>query len=194
MKHSVVGLAAAMMALAGLASAQAGPVPIDVERSAITIHVGKAGLLSAAGHDHWIAAPIASGIIEESPNPHVEFRVETAKMFVKPDPKVDGKAEAAIQKDLEEMTLETTKFPEIAFHSTRVDKVGDGQWKVTGELALHGVTKTVEIMANRSGESYAAHTVLKQTDFGIKPISIAGGSIKVKNEIELDFQILPRKE
>jgi polyisoprenoid-binding protein YceI len=182
------------MALSGLALAQTGPVPIDVERSAITIHVSKAGLLSAAGHDHWIAAPIASGTIEDSTTPHIEFRVETAKMFVKPDPKVDGRAEAAIQKDLEEMTLETTKFPEIVFHSTHIEKAGDGQWKVAGELALHGVTRTIEIMANRSGESYVAHTVLKQTDFGIKPISIAGGTIKVKNEIELDFQILPRKE
>jgi hypothetical protein len=31
---------------------------IDVEHSTITIHVGKAGLLSAAGHEHWVTAPL----------------------------------------------------------------------------------------------------------------------------------------
>jgi hypothetical protein len=37
-----------------------------------------------------------------------------------------------------------------------------------------------------------AHTVLKQTAFGIKPISVAGGTIKVKDEVEIDFTIFPR--
>jgi hypothetical protein len=39
--------------------------PIDAQRSSITIHVGKAGLLSAAAHEHWVNAPIASGAIDE---------------------------------------------------------------------------------------------------------------------------------
>ena len=46
--------------------AAAQDTAIDVQRSTITIHVGKAGLLSAAGHDHWINAPISSGTIRES--------------------------------------------------------------------------------------------------------------------------------
>jgi polyisoprenoid-binding protein YceI len=110
-------------------------------------------------------------------------------MTVKPDPKVDAKTQAAIQKDLEEMTLETRKFPQITFRSSRIEKLADGQWKVDGDLALHGVTKPVSLTVKRTGDSYSAHTVLKQTDFGIKPISVAGGTIKVKNEVEIDFQI-----
>ena len=38
------------------------------QRSTITIHVGKSGLLSAAAHDHTIDAPISSGDIQESPH------------------------------------------------------------------------------------------------------------------------------
>jgi hypothetical protein len=45
----------------------------------------------------------------------------------------------------------------------------------------------------QAGELYTTHTVLKQTDFGIKPLSIGGGTIKVKNEVEIDFQILARQ-
>jgi polyisoprenoid-binding protein YceI len=179
--------------LAVVAMAAADDTAIDLQRSGITIHVGKAGLLSAAGHDHWINAPIASGMLGESPAPHVEFKVETAKMTVKPDPKVDEKSQAQIQQDMQEMTLEAKKFPEITFHSSRVDKLAEGQWRVEGDLSLHGVTKRVSLMAQKTGESYTAHTVLKQTDFGIKPISVVGGTIKVKNEVELDFQVFPRQ-
>jgi polyisoprenoid-binding protein YceI len=189
MRRSGVKLAAAL--LISIAAAAAQDLPIDVQRSTITIHVGKAGLLSAAGHEHWINAPVSSGSIRETPNPHVEFTVETAKMVVQQDAKVDAPTHAQIQKDMEEMTLETRKFPQIMFRSTRVDKVADGQWKVEGDLSLHGVTKTVSLVVKRTGPSYSARTMLKQTDFGIKPVTVGGGMIKVKNEVEIDFQIFP---
>ncbi len=165
---------------------------IDLERSSITIHVGKAGLLSAAGHEHWVNAPISSGAINDSNAPRVEFTVETAKMRVKPDPKVDSKTEAQIQKDMEEMTLETARFHEIAFQSSHIEKVSEGEWRVDGALSLHGVSKPIRLNVRRDGDAFTGRTILKQTDFGIKPISIGGGAIKVKNEIEIEFRIYRR--
>lgn len=180
-----------LLAVIAFATLSAEDKKIDVEHSSITIHVGKAGLFSAAGHDHWINAPISSGAFNDSPEaPRVEFRVETAKMKVKPDPKVDAKTEATIQKDMEEMTLETAKYPEITFQSTRVQMLGEGQWKVEATLALHGVTKPVTVTVKRSDDAYTGRVILKQTDFGIKPITVGGGLIKVKNEIEIEFHIL----
>ncbi len=166
--------------------------PIDTQRSTIAIHVGKSGLLSAAAHDHTISAPISSGSLADSNPPHIEFIVETAKMTVKADPKVDAKTQSTIQTDMEEMTLETKKFPRIAFLSSRVEKIAEGQWRVDGDLSLHGVTKPVSLTVKQTGDSWTTRTVLKQTDFGIKPISIGGGMIKVKNEVEIDFQIFAR--
>jgi polyisoprenoid-binding protein YceI len=194
MRLDAVTLTAAFLAVATAAAAQntATAMAIDVERSTIVVHVGKSGLLSAAAHDHTIEAPISSGTIRESPAPHVEFTVKTAKMTLRPDPKVDPKTELTIQKDMEEMTLETKKFPEITFRSSRVEKLADGQWKVDGDLSLHGVTKPVSLTVKQNDGGYITHTVLKQTDFGIKPISIGGGMIKVKNEVEIDFLIFPR--
>jgi polyisoprenoid-binding protein YceI len=165
---------------------------IDVERSTITIHVGKAGLLSAAGHEHWVTAPISSGAINDSNAPRVEFTVETAKMRVKPDPKVDAKTEAQIQKDMEEMTLETARYREIAFQSSHIEKAAEGEWRVDGALSLHGVSKPIRLNVRRDGDAFTGRTILKQTDFGIKPISIGGGAIKVKNEIEIEFRIYAR--
>ncbi len=190
MSRRIGKLGGAFLALITLALAQ--DAVIDVERSTITIHAGKAGLLSIAGHDHWVNAPISSGTIRESP-PRVEFTVETAKMMVKPDPKIDAKTQAEIQKDMEEMTLETHKFPQITFRSSRIERQGDSQWKVAGDLTLHGVTKPITLMVKRTGDAYGAHTVLRQTDFAITPVSVGGGAVKVKNEVELDFQIFARR-
>ena len=184
---------ATFFAIAAIAAAQQTLTSnIDVQRSTITIHVRKTGILSAAGHDHWISAPIASGTIAEAPVPRVAFTIETAKMTVKPDPAVDAKTQAQIQKDMEEMTLGTKQFPAIAFESSHVEKLAGGEWKVEGNLSLHGVTKPIRLNVKWTGTAYTAHTVLKQTDFAIKPVSVAGGLIKVANELELDFQIFLR--
>jgi hypothetical protein len=165
---------------------------IDTGRSTITIHVGKSGLLSFAAHDHVINAPISSGTVRDSASPSIAFTVPTAGMTVRPDSGVDAKTQAAIQKDMEEMTLEVKRFPEIAFHSSRIEKLPGGQWKVDGDLSLHGVTKPVSLTVKETGESWTTRTVLRQTDYGIKPISLGGGTIKVKNEVEIDFRIFRR--
>ncbi len=190
MRFSTLALCTALVAAAPVVAQEKA---IDTQRSTITIHVGKSGLLSAAAHDHTVSAPISAGALQESDtNSRIQFRVETAKMTVQPDPKIDEKDHATIQTHMEELVLETKKYPEIAFRSTRIQKVAGGEWKVDGDLSLHGVTKAVNLTVKKTGESYITHTVLKQTDFGIKPISIGGGMIKVKNELEIDFKIVAR--
>src|ERR1700735_5557272 len=137
MRLSTLALCAAIVAAEPLLAQEKA---LDTPRSSITIHVGKSGLFSAAAHDHTINAPISSGTILESATPHIEFRVETAKMTVQPDPKIDAKDQATIQTHMKEMTLETLKFPEITFRSSHVQKLADGQWKVDVDLSLQGVT------------------------------------------------------
>jgi polyisoprenoid-binding protein YceI len=165
---------------------------IDVERSTITVHVGKRGLLSMAAHEHWVIAPIAEGVVNTTGPPSVEFKVETAEMRVKPDPAVNDATRAAIQKDMQGVTLQSAKYPEIEFHSTRIEKQGGAVWKVEGMLALHGVTKPVTLTVREDGGAYVGRTAIKQTDFGIQPISVAGGLVKVKNEVQIEFSIVTR--
>jgi polyisoprenoid-binding protein YceI len=191
--RAIISSAALLAAPPLLAQDRAQERAIDTQRSTITIHVGKSGLLSAAAHDHTINAPISSGTIRESTAPHIEFSIETGKMTVKPDARIDAEDQATIQTHMEEMTLETKKFPEITFRSSRIERIADGQWKADGDLSLHGVTKPVSLTVKQTGDSWTTHTVLKQTDFGIKPISIGGGMVKVKNEVEIDFQIFARQ-
>jgi len=167
--------------------------PIDGGRSKITIHVGKSGIFSAAGHEHEVSAPIAEGAIDDSGNGRVWFRVEAAKMQVLPE-----KDQVAVQKDMQEKVLESAKFPEIRFQSVMVKKLGEGRWQVTGNLRLHGhvnpVTADVRLELNdRAGQAYSGQATLKQSQFDIKPVSAAGGTVKVKDELKIDFVIVPAR-
>jgi polyisoprenoid-binding protein YceI len=167
----------------------AGERPIDTQRSSITIHVGKAGLLSVAAHEHWVNAPIASGVVDDSGEGRVAFKVRSAALTVKPDSKVDAKTQGQIQKDMEEMTLESAKYPEIEFHSTHVEKAGEGELRVDGVLTMHGNSKPLRVNIKRDGDSYTGHAAIRQTEFGIKPISLGGGAIRVKDALEIEFRI-----
>ena len=158
---------------------------IDTGRSKITIHVGKSGLFSAAGHEHEVSAPIAEGAIADSGPGRIWFRVEAAKMAVLPE-----KDQAAVQKDMQEKVLESATFPQIRFESTAIRKVADGRWSVTGNLSLHGKTNPVVADVRLEGNAYAGQAVLKQSQFGIKPVSAGGGTVKVKDELKIDFMIV----
>ena len=60
-----------------------------------------------------------------------------------------------------------------------------GEWVLTGELTLHGVTRphVVEVVA-RDGR-LQARTSVRQTDFGITPYSQAMGSLRVGDLVQV---------
>ena len=170
-------------------------VPIDPALSKITIHVDKTGLFSFAGDKHEIAAPIASGTVDEKAGA-VEFTIDARKLKVL-DPQLDEKKRAEVQKTMHSPSvLDSTQYPEIKFHSTKATPAGSNAWNVTGNLTLHGQTHPVSVAVKkeaRSGKAaYIVSTKLKQTDFGITPVAVAGGTVKVKDELKLDFEVVTR--
>ena len=76
--------------------------------------------------------------------------------------------------------LNVAEFPEMTFKSTSVEKTGDKEGKVTGELTLLGVTKPVSMDVtfnkvapnpfnkNTPTAGFEAHTAIKRSDFGMK--------------------------
>jgi polyisoprenoid-binding protein YceI len=162
---------------------------IEVEKSVLTIRVYKSGLFSAFAHDHEIRAPIQSGSFDEQKRT-VEFKVRSADLKVL-DPGASDNERSQVQSTmLSPKVLDPGKFPEIAFHSTSIDAVGEGKWNVQGELTLHGMTRPVKIDVAGANGIYRGSARLRQTEFGITPVSIGGGSIKVKDEVRIEFEIL----
>jgi YceI-like protein len=160
------------------------------KQSTITIHVHKTGLFSAMGHNHTVVAPVHESLIDPK-GMTAEIVVLSRDMKVT-DTDVSEKDRAQIQADmLGPKVLNAEKFPEIRFKSTHIQPAGAGHVRVTGTLELHGVRKEVTLEMTGGGDHYQGKTKLKQTDFGIQPISAGGGTVKVKDELDLDLDIYP---
>lgn len=180
----------AILISAGVALCQAlaqSPAP---HRSTITIHVGKVGLFSGFAHAHTISAPIATAAIDPQ-SKTATITVLTREMKVI-DPGVSEKDRAEVQATmLGPKVLDAQRFPEIRFTSTRIGQTAPQRFRVIGNLQLHGVTRRLEFPVSGTPEHYTGKTTLKQTDFGIQPISLAGGTIRVKDEVEIEFDVFP---
>jgi polyisoprenoid-binding protein YceI len=165
--------------------------PIDVEHSTIRIHVGKAGLLSAAGHEHWVTAPIAEGNMEEASPARISFRVEARKLKVEEDKSLSPDKQAEVQRTMQTQVLESEKYPEISFHSTSIQPTGADAWEVRGDLTLHGQTRPVMTTVQKHQDAYVGHCQLKQTEFGIHLVRVGGGVVKVKDQLDIEFSVVP---
>lgn len=172
---------------------------INTSASKITVKVFKSGMFSAFGDNHTITAPLASASLNTEKG-SVELRFNAKDMRVV-DPGSSDSKRAQVQSNMEsEKVLDSARFPEIKFVSTSVAKQleksssekqshVEEKYLVHGNLTLHGTTKLVDVLVSFKNSHYSGSVKLKQTDFGITPITIAGGAIKVKDEIEIMFDI-----
>ena len=74
--------------------------------------------------------------------------------------------------------FDAAKYPEITFTSTGVEAAGEGKLKITGDLTIKGITKSVVLdatlngrgehpMAGREAIGFDATTTVSRTDFGL---------------------------
>jgi polyisoprenoid-binding protein YceI len=185
-RTSVVGIAGILLAGPALGV----PRTIDVAQSTLTVHVGKSGVFSAFGDTHEVRAPIASGAIDDGPKPSVELTVDARKMTVL-DPGVAPDKRAEIQKRmLGPEVLDAERHPVIRFRSKSVKPAGEGRWRVEGELEIRGKTAPVAFDVTAGDGRVRGVAPVSQRAFGIEPISVAGGSVKVKDEVRVDFDVV----
>jgi len=206
LRASRYGGQATVMAFAiafALSLSAAGPrtFTADPERSRATIEVGKSGAFSFAGHTHEVDAPLKDGLVHFDPD--MPSRSDVRLEFNAAALRVTGKGESAddvpkVQQTMvSEQVLDVKKFPTIAFESTSVSSRGAAlDLTVAGRMTIHGVTKmvTTPVSVKIDGATLTAtgKFTIKQTEFGIKPISI-GGVVKVKDELAITFSIVARE-
>jgi len=183
------GVVTAVLLLGGIHAA-AQSLRIDPLRSTMTVKVFKAGVFSAFGHNHEIRAPIISGSVIASGKPSVELKVDARRMQVL-DPDVSAKDRAEVQQTmLSDAVLDSERFPEIRFVSRTIEAAGGNRYRVTGELTLHGVTRPVVVRVEQRGDRYTGSATVKQSEFRMRPVTVAGGTVKVKDAVEIVFEIV----
>jgi polyisoprenoid-binding protein YceI len=178
--------------LLALSSTMAHAADIDGAASKITVHVEKSGLFSAFAHNHIISAPLASGHLDlEKRTVELKFHSQEMKVL---DPDISDSERSDIDHTMKsDKVLDITRFPEISFVSTSVESTGANRYLVRGNLMLHGVTQAIELPVVFSEGRYSGNVKLKQTEFGITPVKIAGGTVRVKDVVEIVFEIVLAK-
>jgi len=173
---------------------------IDAGQSRFTVRAYAGGFLSAFAHDHNIAIRDFSGGADFT---YGTVEPASLRLVIKADSlaitdKVSASDRQKIEGTMRDEVLEVAKFPDIVFKSTGVtaSKTGEGQFqaKIAGELTLHGVTRPLTIASqlefgDKTLRARGAFSI-KQSSFDIKPVSVAGGTIKVKDELKFSFDIV----
>jgi polyisoprenoid-binding protein YceI len=176
---------------------------IDSGQSKFTVRALVGGLLSSFGHNHTIAIREFTGEANLTPN---SIEPASLQITIKADSlavidKVSAKDKTEIETKMRNEVLETGSYPNIVFKSTKISasKIAEGQYNVQiwGDVTLHGVSKSIWFKGQmtlsgnvlRAGGEFA----LRQSEFKIKPVSVAGGTIKVKDELKFSFDIVALK-
>lgn len=162
---------------------------IDSEHSKLRVHVSKAGMFSAFGGDnHEVEAPISEGLINESAR-SVKFVVDSRRLKVL-DPQLSpDKRQQVQERMLGPDVLDVGRFPQIRFESTSVEQAGPARFLVRGQLSLHGHTRPVAVDVRTENGRYVGSSTFKQREFGITPVSVAGGTVTVKDELKIDLDV-----
>ncbi len=176
---------------------------IDAGQSQFNVHVVADGLLSMFGHNPAIAICGFGGDVRFNAGTFgaasLLMLVQAASLVVRD--KVSDKDRREIERMMRDDVLETTRYPEVMYASANVSARATSEalydLGINADLTLHGVTRRCPVNAQVSlnGETLRARGEfsLRQSDYNIKPISIAGGTLKVRDELKFSFDIVATK-
>ena len=177
---------------------------IDTAASRFTVKAFAGGLLSALAHNPTIAVREFSGEarvdLAELERSSLVVTANADSLTVIGD--VPDKDRAEVERAMHEEVLQSQRFPEIIYECSRVSasKTGDGLYwaSLNGELSLHGITRNqvipARIFVDEASLKASGEFSLRQSDYNIKLVSAAGGTIKVKDELKFSFELVARRQ
>jgi hypothetical protein len=175
---------------------------IDPASSLVVIEVRRGGSLARLGHDHVVASRDVQGFVAPGAG-RADLYVRLDHLVVD-EPGLRAEAGFDTQPTGDDIAgtrrnmlnaLEAARFPFARIGVTRADE-GGSESGLRVAVTLHGIARTyrvpVQVEGGADAIAFAGRLRLKQTDFGITPLSVLGGAIQVQDEVDLRFQIRAR--
>jgi polyisoprenoid-binding protein YceI len=176
---------------------------VDMRASQFTVQAFASGLAAAVAHSPKIAIRDWDGEARFTPgtltDASIRVRIKTASLEVLDEMRDSDRRE--LLRVLNGEVLETQRFPEVIFESSeaRAERQKDDLYrlKVQGRLDLHGVVSDHSFVAQvalgvDSARAYGEFK-LQQTDYGIRIASVAGGTLRLQDELKFSFYVVARK-
>ena len=164
---------------------------IDATHSQATFSVKHMMISTVRGHFEVLSGKLH--IDEEHPdNSWVEAEVDAASINTR-DAKRDGHLRSPDFFDVE-------KYPKITFKSTKVTPTGNNEYRVTGDLTMHGVTKEETFHADYSGQvkdlyglqraAFSVKGKINRKDFGLNwNVGLEAGGVLVGEDVNIEIDL-----
>ncbi len=177
---------------------------LDKAVSRFQVQAFATGLLSSFGHNPRIAIRDYQAEIQCVPDTfakaYLNATVQINGMEVLDEMKRDDQKK--LEHEMYENVLDVSHYPTAVYESKEiiVQKVADGRLnaRVNGELSFHGMTQPLTLQANVNVLGtmlrISGDFTLRQSDYGIKPVSFAAGALRLKDELKFTFDLVARKQ
>jgi len=176
---------------------------IDASQSKFMVKASRGGIAWFKGHNHLIAVRDFSGEADLSLNvispASLQMTIRAASLEETSD-EFTPEQKKIIKKELDEIVLESAKYPEITFKSTDVKgKFVNGSFEaeIGGDMTLHGVTRRVVIPAKVTinGDNLRAQGEfeINRKKFNVKATTAFHGFVRVKHELNFTFDMVAHR-
>jgi len=164
----------------------------DIDTSHSSIHFWVRHMVIAKVHGRFAKWSGAIQLDEKDPSrSSVEVRIDAASI----DTQVADRDTHLRSADF----LDVARYPHLTFRSTRIEKVGQG-YRVTGDLALHGVVRQVTLDAEFAGTGkdpwgneragFSAKAALDRQEFGLVwNAALEAGGVLVGEKVEIAVEL-----
>lgn len=187
----------------GFASAPCVRYTVDVRASQFTVQAFASGLVAAIAHSPKIAirdwegeCQMGSAMFADA---SLRVKIRSASLEVLDELRETERRE--IHRIMNQEVMESALYPEIVFESSHVkgEQMKDDlyRFQTRGTLSLHGITHDHSFggqvaFGDNTARAYGEFMV-RQTDYNIRVASIAGGTLKLQDDLKFSFYIVARK-
>jgi len=177
---------------------------LDPSVSRFTVQAFATGILSAFGHNPTIAIRDYDGEVQFAPDTYedasLQLTAKTTTFEVLDEMKRSDREK--LEQEMFSTVLDAARFPTVLYQSRQIVVQKDGgdllKVSVTGDLTLHGVTQVHSFEARAVNMDPTVRIfgdfTLHQSDYGMKQFSVAGGVLRLKDELKFKFELIARRK
>ena len=180
----------------------AGVYELGPSSGRVLVKTGREGLAARVGHDltlevtRWTARVTVPSAGETTDSVTVTAELDFGSLAVREG---SGGAKPLSEKDRRDIEKQAAKIlgstAVARFTSTQVIRSASaaGGGAIEGTVVLRGVSRDVRLQVTSVAEGqYRGSAAIKQTDFGITPYSGFFGALKLRDEVNLEFEVTVR--
>jgi polyisoprenoid-binding protein YceI len=177
---------------------------IDATKSLFTVQAFAAGMAAVVAHSPKFAIRDIVGNVAFVPdtlqNASVRMTITIGSLEIMDE--VSSADRREIERVMFDEVLERSHYQKAEYVSSNVtaSKISENMYrvKIMGDLTLHGITRSValdpQVVVGEDTIRAQGSFSIVQSDFGLRIASVAGGTLKLKDELKFAYFILGRRD